>query len=172
MIKTAIESISNTLNKEGHIKSYSSVSQNEEEPKIITNYIPAIPNDFVESVSFSLSSHSSKKNNNKSNRNTIEKKDKENTCYSDEDMVMKEEEECDNDYERNDCFIRLKLEEWNTSYYTLVTISSALMYHDRTKIPYQDGIVSTNKDLYNATINLSLIFTSISVVFFSKNINN
>lgn len=49
--------------------------------------------------------------------------------------IMSAERECDNDYETNDCFLKLKMEEFNTAYCTIITIISTVFYYEYTNFP-------------------------------------
>jgi hypothetical protein len=124
----------------------------------------SIEDDYSDSSSFSMSSsslNSSMKNNNTSILSTRIKAQKPKEIYN---KIMLAEQECDNDYETNEMFRKLKLSEYTTSFFTSVTIIVGLVYHDintnikREKIP--------NSQINKFFINFNLIIISVSVICF------
>lgn len=83
--------------------------------------------------------------------------------------IKEKEKECDNDYERNDLFIKLKNEEFNCAFYTVLSITTALFYHDMNTYPESYTIYTSNKDLYTMALKFLLITTTINSLLFSKN---
>lgn len=81
---------------------------------------------------------------------------------------IKIEEESDNDYEKKDYFIRLKVEEFHTAFLTFTTMIVSLMYHDANNFQYSGGLADKQPKIYKASINACLIIISFSVLFYSK----
>ena len=74
------------------------------------------------SISESLSFNSKSKNDLEE-----EQRKQEREIYDD---IMKTEVDCDNDYEINECFNKLKIQEYCTALATFVSLVCALLYHD------------------------------------------
>lgn len=81
--------------------------------------------------------------------------------------IMTAEKECDNDYETNECFHRLKLEEFNTAYCTIVTIVSSSFYHEYTNFSNKK-LYSEKPYFYECLCDICLALTLISSILFSK----
>lgn len=86
-----------------------------------------------------------------------------------ENIKKSEEFNCDNDYDTNEYFIKLKVIESNTALYHFISISSGVMYHELKTYPENFTSVINNIDLYNTSLNFLLILVSVGVLFFSKN---
>lgn len=84
--------------------------------------------------------------------------------------INNKERECDNDYETNDLFIKIKIQEFNNAFYTLVSIASALIYHDLNTYGSNYAAYENNKQLYDLSIVTSIMITSIGVLMFSINL--
>lgn len=85
--------------------------------------------------------------------------------------INKNEQECDNDYETNDLFVKLKIEEFHCAFYTFVSICSALIYHDINTYGASYDTFTKNKGLYDLSLNVSVIIISLGVLMFSKYYN-
>lgn len=84
------------------------------------------------------------------------------------DRIIKSEKESDNDYETNECFLKLKVLEFNCSLYTLISIGSGVLYYELKQ--YGEGFKAfkDNKQLLDASITFTLLLVSIGVILFSK----
>lgn len=80
-------------------------------------------------------------------------------------IIQSEQEICDNDYETNEYFLKLKLEEFNTAFYTLISIICGIIYHDLTN--YHTQLSTKNMELYNKSKSVTLILTSVNVILFN-----
>ena len=83
---------------------------------------------------------------------------------------MKTEVDCDNDYEINECFNKLKIQEYCTALATFVSLVCALLYHDLKNTFKEKNELGQNRRIDKAIIEGYLICESISVILFSKNI--
>jgi uncharacterized membrane protein (DUF485 family) len=83
------------------------------------------------------------------------------------DEIKNSEKDILDDYETNECFIKLKLEEFNTALYTFMSIASALLYHDFKNYPENYSNFKNNHEFYNLVLKLSIIMVSLSVLMFS-----
>ena len=70
------------------------------------------------------------------------------------------------DYEKNEYFLKIQTFDFYTLYFTLVTFVSGILYHIITYFPNLEGIYKTNKSLYNLSRNFCLIICSTSSIFF------
>ena len=75
-------------------------------------------------------------------------------------IIQTEQEKCDNDYETEEYFLKLKLEEFNTAFYTLVSITCGMLYHNLTTN-------DINTPFTQLTQTITLILITISVVLFN-----
>lgn len=74
----------------------------------------------------------------------------------------------ENDYLLEDLFLKIKVTEFNISFFTLVSMVCSLIYHEIKTYSADYAIFTKNKELHNTCINFCLIMTTISVAFFSK----
>lgn len=114
------------------------------------------------SISESLSFKSKSKNDLEE-----EQRKQEREIYDD---IMKTEVDCDNDYEINECFNKLKIQEYCTALATFVSLVCALLYHDLKNTFKEKNELGQNRRIDKAIIEGYLICESISVILFSKNI--
>jgi hypothetical protein len=77
-------------------------------------------------------------------------------------IIQNEQEKCDNEYETEEYFLKLKLEEFNTAFYTLISITCGMLYHNSI---INDN--NTNKPFTHLTQTITLILITISVVLFN-----
>ena len=77
-------------------------------------------------------------------------------------IIQNEQEKCDNDYETEEYFLKLKLEEFNTAFYTLISITCGMLYHTSTT---NDN--NNNKPFTHLTQTITLMLITISVVLFN-----
>lgn len=73
-----------------------------------------------------------------------------------------------NDYTSNDYYIKLKIEEFNTAIYTLVSIISGLLYHELKNYGENYESFTKNSELLDKAIDACLIMVSVGVFLFSK----
>lgn len=85
------------------------------------------------------------------------------------DDIMKAEVDCDNDYEINESFNKLKIQEYCTALVTFVSLVCALLYHDLKNTFNAKKELGQDRPIDNTIIRGYLICESISVVLFSKN---
>ena len=114
------------------------------------------------SISESLSSNSKSKNDLEE-----EQRKQEREIYDD---IMRGGGGCDNDYEINECFNKLKIQEYCTALATFVSLVCALLYHDLKNTFKEKNELGQNRRIDKAIIEGYLICESISVILFSKNI--
>jgi hypothetical protein len=93
----------------------------------------------------------------------VEKAQKARDIYKN---IIEAETSNDNDYEINECFRKLQIQEFNTCFFTIVNLLSVYLYHDTKN---DEGFKTNNLKLYKICVNFSLVICSISVVCFSKN---
>lgn len=77
-------------------------------------------------------------------------------------ILQNEQEKCDNDYETEEYFLKLKLEEFNTALYTLISITCGMLYHNSIT---NDN--NNNKPFTHLTQTITLILITLSVVLFN-----
>jgi hypothetical protein len=88
-----------------------------------------------------------------------------------EKIENEEKEQCDNDYDANELFCKIKLEEFHCAFFTLLSIASGMIYHDLNTFGQKFySIYKNHKDYYDMSIYISSIFVSIGVLMFSKKI--
>jgi hypothetical protein len=122
----------------------------------------SIEDEYSDSSSFSMSSSSSNsdlKNINTSYLSTRTRAQKPKDIYN---KIMLAEQECDNDYETNEMFRKLKLSEYTTSFFTCITIIAGLVYHDINLRFKQKNLMDNKINKY--FINFNLIIISVSVI--------
>ena len=78
-------------------------------------------------------------------------------------ILQNEQEKCDNDYETEEYFLKLKLEEFNTALYTLISITCGMLYHN--SITNDNN--NNNKPFTHLTQTITLILITLSVVLFN-----
>lgn len=85
------------------------------------------------------------------------------------DDIMKAEVDCDNDYEINESFNKLKIQEYCTALVTFVSLVCALLYHDLKNTFNEKKQSGKDRPIDKIIIEGYLICESISVILFSKN---
>ena len=101
--------------------------------------------------------------NTEDNTNKPERTQKARDIYK---KILQDEQSNDNDYEINECFRKLQIQEFNTCFFTIVNLLSVYLYHDNNN---DEEFKKNNLKLYKICVNFSLVICSISVVCFSKN---
>ena len=92
----------------------------------------------------------------------VEKAQKARDIYKN---IIEAETSNDNDYEINEYFTKLQIQELTTCFFTFVCMMSAYLYYDVKK---NESFKKKNLTLYNLEVNFSLGISSISVFCFSK----
>lgn len=80
-----------------------------------------------------------------------------------DNILESEQEICDNDYETNHHFVKLKLDDFITAYLTLFSIITGIMYHDFTNYQQSSNVDASTMNLLR---DLNLWLTSIFVLLF------
>jgi hypothetical protein len=82
--------------------------------------------------------------------------------------INKKEKQCDNDYETNDLFIKMKILEFGCFIFTIISISSALIYYELKASPANFDSYNDEKSMYDLGLNFSTILCSVGSLLFSK----
>ena len=70
------------------------------------------------------------------------------------------------DYDKNEYFLKIQIFDFYTLYFTLITFISGILYHIITYFPQKEGIYSKDTKLYNLSRNFCLIICAVSSFFF------
>ena len=92
----------------------------------------------------------------------VEKAQKARDIYKN---IIEAETSNDNDYEINECFTKLQIQELTTCFFTFVCMMSVYLYYD---VKNNTKFKKKNPNLYKLEVNFSLGISSISVICFSK----
>ena len=73
-----------------------------------------------------------------------------------------------NNYEMNELFNKLKIEEFNCFFYTICSILSSMIYHELLRSKEEFITYQNNPNLYDLSIFTLLMVVSLSCLLFSK----
>ena len=150
-----LENINNNSNSE--IKSINRV-----EADIIRDDPPYSVNSSSLDSSSNYTKFSTSLLNTEDNVVKVEKAQKARDIYKN---IIEAETSNDNDYEINECFTKLQIQELTTCFFTFVCMMSVYLYYD---VKNNTKFKNKNPNLYKLEVNFSLVISSISVICFSK----
>lgn len=160
------ENINNKLNKKNAI--------------LLTNKSNSIENSSNKSSSNKSSYDEESKNSSKNenlpkNENLSKNESKNNHRYIKKtksqqfeinNIYFNENEKINNDYDLNEYYIKLKIQEFNEAIFTIVQMISGITYHCIFYFPVKNGIYKYNRKLFNFTKDFILIMCSVSALLF------
>ena len=123
--------------------------------------------------SYDEESKNSSKNENNNNNNNLDSsinhdyiKKTKSQQFEINNIYFNENEKINNDYDLNEYYIKLKIQEFNGAIFTLVQMISGIIYHCLYYFPNKDGIYKYNSKLFDFTKNFILIMCTVTALLY------